>query len=324
MLTYLHFSYNFPASSGYPSFEEARRNVALVFVNHWFAQGPVRPNVPNLIEIGGIQIKDQPDPLPADIAELLDGSPEGVIYFSLGTNIRGNLLKADKARIMYNVLSKLPYKVLCKWSDGDYPGNASNIIFKSWLPQDDILAHPNVKLFITHGGKGSVVESEYHGVPMVGIPFFADQPANMEEVQQQGYGLYMDHIDLTEERLEHAIEEVINNPKYTRAVRDFSEVYRDRSMTPRQSVVWWVDYVLRHKGAKHMQSPAVYLTRWQLMSLDVLGLLLMIVAIVVSILIVMGRFCISKLNALVVKKKGGKTNGVSKTKRNSKKSGKVE
>ncbi|XP_011176977.2 UDP-glycosyltransferase UGT5 [Zeugodacus cucurbitae] len=310
-----HYSYNFPVSSGYPNFLEARRNVALIFTNHWFAQGPIRPNVPNLIEIGGIQIKEQPDPLPTDIAEVLNGSPEGVIYFSLGTNVRGDLLKADKARIIFNVLSKLPYKVLWKWDENDCPGNASNIIIKNWLPQDDILGHPNVKLFITHGGKGSVVESEYHGVPMVGIPFYADQHANLKELQQLGFGLYLEYPELTEDSFRRAIEDVINNPKYTKAIRAFSKVYRDRPMTPRQSVVWWVDYVLRHKGAKHMQSPAVHLTRWQLMSLDVLSLLLAIAAVVVGFGVVMVRFCISRIRARVVKRKGSVTNGVSKKKK---------
>ncbi|XP_050332672.1 UDP-glycosyltransferase UGT5-like [Bactrocera neohumeralis] len=313
-----YYSYNFPANSGYPSFEEARRNVALIFANHWFAQGPVRPHVPSLIEVGGIQVKEKPDPLPSDIAELLDGSPEGVIYFSLGSLIRGNTLKADTVHTIFNVLSKLPYKVLWKWG-ADYPGNASNILFKSWLPQTDVLAHPNIKLFITHGGKGSVVEAEYNGVPMVGIPLFSDQPANMEEVRQAGFGTYVPYADLTEESLREAIEDVINNPKYRKAVREFSEVYRDRPMTPRQSVVWWVDYVLRHKGAKHLQSPAVYLTHWQLMSLDVLGVLLAIVAVVVGLLISLWRFCITKLLARLIKK-----NGVNGTKRNAKKSAKVE
>ncbi|XP_017464666.1 PREDICTED: UDP-glucuronosyltransferase 2C1-like isoform X1 [Rhagoletis zephyria] len=278
------YDYNFPPDR-YPPLDEVRKNVSLVFVNHHFSQGPIRPNVPNLIEIGGIQIKEKPDPLPADIAKVLDETKDGVIYFSLGTNIQGSHLTEEKTKIMFKVISKLPYKVLWKWGESVRPGQSKNIIYKEWLPQDDILAHPNVKLFITHGGMGSVVEAQYHGVPIVGIPLFGDQPSNMANVERSGFGLSVDYTTLSEESLNNAIQEVLNNPKYTKAVRDFSRLYRDRPMTPRQTVVYWVEYVLRHHGAKHMQSPAVYLNRWQLMSLDVIAFLLVIVGSVVAVFV---------------------------------------
>lgn len=278
------YDYNFPPDR-YPPLDEVRKNVSLVFVNHHFSQGPIRPNVPNLIEIGGIQIKEKPDPLPADIGKVLDEAKEGVIYFSLGTNIQSTHLTEEKAKIMFNVISKLPYKVLWKWGDSDRPGQSNNIIYKDWLPQDDILAHPNIKLFITHGGMGSVVEAQYHGVPMVGIPLFGDQPSNMANVERSGYGLSVDYITLSEESLNKAIQEVLHNPKYTKTVRDFSRLYRDRPMSPRETVVYWVEYVLRHNGAKHMQSPAVHMNRWQLMSLDVIGFLLAIVGCVVAVFV---------------------------------------
>lgn len=310
---YSFLSYNFPPDR-YPPLDEVRKNISLVFTNHHFSQGPIRPNVPNLIEIGGIQIKEKPDPLPTDIAKILDEAKEGAIFFSLGSNIQGSHLTEEKIKIMFNVISKLPYKVLWKWGPTDRPGQSDNIIYRDWMPQDDILAHPNIKLFITHGGMGSVVESQYHGVPMVGLPLFGDQPSNMANVERSGYGLSVDYITLSEESLNNAIQEVLNNPKYTKAVQDFSRLYRDRPMTPRQTVVYWVDYVLRHQGAKHMQSPAIHMNRWQLMSLDVIGFLLAIVVGVALVLVkVFKLLCLrgkkdKKANETTVKVKKAKRN----------------
>lgn len=55
----------FPSEQGYPSFDEVKRNVSLVLVNHHFSLGGIRPMVPNFIEISGVQAKSKPDPLPA-------------------------------------------------------------------------------------------------------------------------------------------------------------------------------------------------------------------------------------------------------------------
>lgn len=75
-------------------------------------------------------------------------------------------------------------------------------------------AHPNVKLFITHGGFHSVEEAIYNAKPIVGIPFFADQHSNMKNAEKKGNGKVVDLFELTEESFGNAIEEVLSNPTY--------------------------------------------------------------------------------------------------------------
>lgn len=55
---------HFPASENYPSFDEVRKNVSLIMTNMHFSEGTIRASLPNLIEIGGVHIKEKPDPLP--------------------------------------------------------------------------------------------------------------------------------------------------------------------------------------------------------------------------------------------------------------------
>jgi hypothetical protein len=52
------------------------------------------------------------------------------------------------------------------------------LVYSSWAPQPQILAHPTVKGFLTHCGWNSIMESITRGVPMIGWPNHADQMMN--------------------------------------------------------------------------------------------------------------------------------------------------
>ncbi|KAK4790099.1 hypothetical protein SAY86_017403 [Trapa natans] len=61
-----------------------------------------------------------------------------------------------------------------------------------WAPQLAVLRHPSVGVFVTHCGWNSLLESIAGGVPMIGRPFFADQPLNqttMEDEWKIGLGV---------------------------------------------------------------------------------------------------------------------------------------
>ncbi|KAH8246393.1 hypothetical protein KR038_009947, partial [Drosophila bunnanda] len=293
---------NFGEGKDQPDLYELRKNISMVFVNsHLISEGPIRPLVPGLVEIGGIQVKDKADPLPKDIEEFLAKSAQGAVLLSLGSNIKSSTVKPEIIQTIFKVLSGLKQNVIWKWEDlENTPGNAPNILYKKWLPQDDILAHPNTKLFITHAGKGGITESQYHGVPMVALPVFGDQPGNAEVMQSAGYGLSLDLLSITEESLGEALKEVLENKKYAQAVGKFSSLYRDRPMTAKQSVLYWTEYILRHHGAPHMQSPAVHMNFVELYNLDLFVLLLTILAVIVFLLSLVVKFIWNKLKGKTI------------------------
>lgn len=73
--------------------------------------------------------------------------------------------------------------------------------------------HPKVKLFITQGGLQSTEEAITGGVPLVGIPMFADQWYNVEKYVRHGIGVQLDMATLTEDDFKNAIEKVINDKR---------------------------------------------------------------------------------------------------------------
>jgi len=100
-----------------------------------------------------------------------------------------------------------------KWETDTLDGKPENVLIGKWLPQDDILAHQNVKLFISHCGLGGVVESKYHGVPIIGMPIFADQDSNANVIVNEGWALKNEFSTLTEKEFLANIKEMLQNPK---------------------------------------------------------------------------------------------------------------
>uniref|UniRef100_A0A182QE42 UDP-glucuronosyltransferase n=1 Tax=Anopheles farauti TaxID=69004 RepID=A0A182QE42_9DIPT len=255
-----------------PPLEELRRTaVSLVLLNNHFSLSYPRPYVPNMVEVGGMHVNRKPNPLPEDIRKLLDDAPHGVIYFSMGSNIQSTQLPVEKREAILRVFGKLKQTVLWKWEDETLPNRPDNVIVKAWWPQDDILAHPNVRLFITHGGLLSTTESLYHGVPVIGIPVFGDQFLNMAKAERTGYGLLLPYQEISEERLAQAINRILGDAKFKTVAQSISARYRDQPQNPLDLAVFWVEYVIRHRGADHLKSGGQELGFLQYHGIDVLA-----------------------------------------------------
>ena len=82
-----------------------------------------------------------------------------------------------------------------------------------WLPQNDLLAHKDIKAFVSHVGHNSLYESAYHGVPLVAFPLGGDQDSNAKKAEHSGIGLVVDHKSNNDVKLFETIEKVINESR---------------------------------------------------------------------------------------------------------------
>ncbi|KAJ9601561.1 hypothetical protein L9F63_000304, partial [Diploptera punctata] len=197
----------------------------------------------------------------------------------MGSNLQSKDMPDKKREAFLNAFSKLKQNVLWKWEADTLPGQPKNVRLGKWLPQNDILAHPNVRMFITHGGLLSTQEAVTRGVPVVNIPVFADQYLNANRAVLAGYGARLDFTNITEEYLLQTINQVLNNPLYRENAQRLSKIFRDQPLTPLEQAVFWTEYVIRHKGAPHMRSASLDLIWYQYFLLDVIGVLVAAVAI---------------------------------------------
>ncbi|XP_011782444.1 PREDICTED: UDP-glucuronosyltransferase 2B9 isoform X1 [Colobus angolensis palliatus] len=259
--------------------------------NSWNFQFP-HPLLPNVDFVGGLHCKPV-KPLPKEMEEFVQSSGEnGVVVFTLGSMVTN--MKEERANVIASALAQIPQKVLWRF-DGNKPDTLGlNTRLYKWIPQNDLLGHPKTRAFITHGGANGIYEAIYHGVPMVGIPLFADQPDNIAHMKARGAAVQLDFDTMSSTDLANALKTVINDPLYKENVMKLSRIQHDQPVKPLDRAVFWIEFVMRHKGAKHLRVAAHDLTWFQYHSLDVIGFLLACVATVIFIIMKCCLFCFWK------------------------------
>lgn len=253
----------------------SRRNIenriAMLFTNYLTNHRPIHPNT---IRLNFLHVKP-PRALPeGNVKAFLDGAENGVILMSLGSYAKSADLSATTIDALLRVFAALPYRILWKY-EGELTNKSSNVMTVKWLQQNDILAHPNLKLFITHGGLMSVQESIDREVPMLIIPITYDQPANAVSLVAQGVAVSLNFNQITVNALKSSIEEVLR-PKYRTNVKRLKALMQDKALSDQDYGVWNVEYVIRHRGADFLRSNVRSVPLYQKIHLDVI---LFIVAI---------------------------------------------
>ncbi|ELU11456.1 hypothetical protein CAPTEDRAFT_152728 [Capitella teleta] len=288
----VHFAEKFAPERPPISPSGLARKASLLFLMNDLAIGYPFPLMPNVVPMADIMARPA-KALPEDIQLFLDGASDGAILMSLGSVV--NHVPDDVIDVFCRAFGQIEQKVLWK-----LPGNKDcrgmsppNIMTSSWLPQNDILAHQNLKLFITHGGLNSVIESIYHAVPMVAIPVALDQPGNAARLSDKHLGVRMSIAeDFTTEKLVSNIREVMSNGSYKHAMHHACRVLRDRQESPGKRVSYWVDHVMQ-LGDAHLRTGAFDLNICQFLMFDVLAFLAVAVLVCAGCLVKVGC-CVGK------------------------------
>ncbi|XP_053687396.1 UDP-glucosyltransferase 2-like [Sabethes cyaneus] len=252
----------------------------IILVNAHYSIDYPEPAPPNLIPVGGLQIRDAKK-LPKDIEDFISAGKKGAVLFSLGTNVRSDQLGSERQRMFIEAMRNIPdYNFLWKFESDLSFDLPKNVIIRKWLPQNDILAHPKVRAFITHSGMLSTHEATWHGVPIIGLPFIADQHRNLQRSIRLGVAEKMVLQTLTTEQIRSTIVKVLETPSYRENMKKVSALFRDQPEKPITRAVWWIEWVLRHPDDDSLQSPVLKLGFLRSNLVDVIGFLVLVPTIV--------------------------------------------
>lgn len=123
--------------SNMPHLSEIMYDTSVMLLNsHPSYKEPV-PLVPSMIEIGGFHI--EPEDIPSDIEKFMDNATDGVIYFSMGSNLKSTSMPKSIKNEIFESFSKLKQKVVWKFEDISLSNIPDNVLIKNWLPQRGIL-----------------------------------------------------------------------------------------------------------------------------------------------------------------------------------------
>ncbi|XP_010149185.1 PREDICTED: UDP-glucuronosyltransferase 1-1-like [Eurypyga helias] len=247
-----------------------------------------KPLMPNIIVIGGVNCAHKK--LTQEFEAIVNASGEhGIVVFSLGSMVSEIPMK--KATEIADALGSIPQTVLWRYTGEEPPNLPKNVKLVKWLPQNDLLAHPKTRAFITHGGSHGVYEGICNAVPMLLMPLFGDQMDNAKRVESRGAGLTLNILEMTSKDISAALKAVINDKKYKENIQRLSDLHLDRPIHPLDLAVHWVEFVMRHKGAPHLR-PAAHDLNWiQYHSLDVIAFLLAVVFLSLFISLKCCLFC---------------------------------
>lgn len=234
-----------------------------------------RPLMPNIVHMGCFQCKP-PKPLPEYLENFVGSSGEhGIVMVSLGTLVAE--LQQDIAEEMAAALAKLPQKVIWRYS-GQRPATlGNNTILVDWFPQNDLLGHPKTKAFVSHGGTNGILEAIYHGIPIIGLPLVFDQHDNLSRMKYKGGAQVLDIATINEDVFLLTLQEVLNNASYRTTMQKLSSLLRDKPLHPLDNAIFWIEFVMRHKGAAHLRTESYKMPWYVYYCVDVVAFLLLVV-----------------------------------------------
>lgn len=238
-----------------------------------------RPNMPNTVSVGDIMARPG-KPLAHDIGEIVRKSSEGVIVVSLGSlfdHVPDSITKK-----LCEAFSNVTFQVIWKLNNPHVCSKLNNVHIIGWIPQNDLLANQNVRLFITHGGFNSVLEAVYHGKPMIVLPIDVDQPANAVAVAAKGYGIHLDLIEFTAQQLLESINKIVSQPEFTEQVLKASAILKDKKESPGERVSFLINHVIKH-GDAHLRTGAFQLSLLEFLMFDIFFVFFVVLTILVFI-----------------------------------------
>ena len=203
-----------------------------------------RTDLPPQVHYVGPSVWDQP--LDWQRPDWLTQAPQDkpFVYVTLGTVFKTRVRvfrKAIRALGQLDVFGLVVTGPGCPTSE--LSSVPSNVRIEEYVPQTALEDRPDP--IISHGGVNTVLSALSRGIPLLCIPFGADQPDNVQRCVDAGAGLRLDRRWLTTGRLKRAIQKILNQGSFRQQAQEMQQTLR-RHNGPEEAA----DLILRLADAR--------------------------------------------------------------------------
>jgi MGT family glycosyltransferase len=155
--------------------------------------------------------------------KLSDTQP--ILYISLGTVFNN---QPEFFKMCVEAFGNQPWQVVLSYGKNIDPSVLGtlpkNFLVSPYVPQLEVL--PRVRVFLTHCGMNSTMESLYYGVPMVAVPQMFEQAMTARRITEMGLGVTLEKEMITPATLRQTVAHVANDPAIRQRVQNMQQITR--------------------------------------------------------------------------------------------------
>ncbi|GMR39593.1 hypothetical protein PMAYCL1PPCAC_09788, partial [Pristionchus mayeri] len=270
----------------YPTLKEISANVAYVFTNSEPLIDFATPTMARVIEIGGLGAKE-PKELDEYWTSVMTRRPKAVLI-SFGTLAKSYLMAPSTKQALLKVASTFPsVTFIWKYEKKDEfalgpAAKIDNLELTDWMPQNDLLNHPNLAVFITHGGMGSVQELALRGKPAILVPIFGDQPRNAAMIEHNKLGKVLSKLEVgNHEKIVDLLKELMENPMYAENSKRVARMLAKKPFSSKEKLLKYVEFAGEFGPSSALRPQSQDMTFIEYYNLDII-----INAILISICVI--------------------------------------
>ncbi|KAI9295610.1 UDP-Glycosyltransferase/glycogen phosphorylase [Neoconidiobolus thromboides FSU 785] len=184
-----------------------------------------------------------------DILNILN-SKKKIIYIAFGNNaqlpinVHETIIESMSNLLLDTAIDSVIYSTR-------YSCSHPNIYCGSNLPQINILNSPNIKLFISHCGMESLLESINNTKPILCFPLFADQPYSANKLLTLKIGDYLEYKELNQNNIVNKVIKVLDNIDKSKII-GLNSVMNTNSKDAKERAIYLIlKYIQKSKSCNY-------------------------------------------------------------------------
>ncbi|GMS87021.1 hypothetical protein PENTCL1PPCAC_9196, partial [Pristionchus entomophagus] len=290
----------------YPTLKEISSNVAYVFTNSEPLIDIATPTLSRVVDIGGLGAKE-PRQLDEYWSSVMNRRSK-VVLMSFGSVAKSYLLAPSVKRALLKVISSFPsvtfiwkYEKKDEFALGE-AAQLENLVMADWTPQNDLLNHPNLSVFISHGGMGSVQELALRGKPAILIPIFGDQPRNAAMIEHNRLGKVLSKDEIGNyEKIIALLKELMENPEYADNSRRVARMLAKKPFSSKEKLLKYVDFAAESGPSHALRPQSLDMSFIEYHNLDIIVLVIFVFVVITVLLLTAASRVFRKIHSWKIK-----------------------